>query len=282
MPIPPFFSLREPRVPKRRHKAPRIIAVANQKGGVGKTTTAINLGASLAKAGAHTLLIDLDPQGNASTGLGFTPKDRALSVHEVMSKKTNLQEAIQKSPLDNLYLLPSSEQLSSADIALVNEERRLFFLADALSDTEVNRINVSYILIDCPPSLNILTLNAMVASSSILAPLQAEFFALEGLAQLIGSMRQVRSVANPLLHLEGVLLTMIDRRNNLSRQVERDARQNLQQLVFDTVIPRTVKLSEAPSHGLPALLYAQNSKGSVAYKNLAEEMLGRNTQNGGR
>lgn len=256
-----------------RPNLPRIIAVANQKGGVGKTTTAINLGAALAQTGRKTLIIDLDPQGNASTGLGFGPKDREYSVHGVISKEVSLRNAIRQASSGNLYLLPSSEQLSSADIALVNEERRLYLLADALSEGDMKDLEFSYVLIDCPPSLNLLTLNAMVASKSILAPLQAEFFALEGLVQLIGSMRQVRSAANPLLHLEGVLLTMIDRRNNLSRQVERDARENLKKLVFNTVIPRTVKLSEAPSHGLPALIYAQHSTGSVAYRKLADEML---------
>lgn len=251
----------------------RIIAVANQKGGVGKTTTTINLATAFAEVGIKTVVVDFDPQGNASTGLGFGLNDRKLTIDDVISGNSSLSDAVVRAHLDKLYLLPSSQRLSSADIAMVNEERRLSFLADAFDAGDMERLQAAYVLIDCPPSLNLLTLNAMVASHSILAPLQAEFFALEGLVQLIGTMRKVRQSANPKLHLEGVLLTMVDKRNNLSRQVENDARENLKKLVFDTVIPRTVKLSEAPSHGLPALIYDKNSKGSIAYRNLAAEIL---------
>ena len=251
---------------------PRIIAVANQKGGVGKTTTAINLGAALAEDGVRTVIIDLDPQGNASTGLGFDPQDRGLSIHDVMAGDANLGDAVRAAETGDLFLAPSSHELVSADMAMADSERRLWFLADALSGDDLRKLNAAYVLIDCPPSLNLLTLNAMVAAHSILVPLQAEFFALEGLSQLIRSMREVRGSANPQLHLEGVLLTMIDRRNNLSRQVEKDARQNLRKLVFETVIPRTVRLSEAPSHGMSALLYDKRSAGSLAYRSLAGEI----------
>ena len=254
-------------------KRPRVMAVANQKGGVGKTTTVINLGAALAEAGKRTLIVDLDPQGNASTGLGFDPADRLASVDEVIAGDRSLESAAVKAGLDGLFLIASSDRLSSADIEMAKSERRLSFLPDALTDEALNQLAVEYVLIDCPPSLNLLTLNAMVAAESVLVPLQAEFYALEGLSQLILSIREVRKSANPPLAIEGVLLTMFDGRNNLSRQVETDARENLRDLVFKTVIPRNVRLSEAPSHGIPATIYDRRSPGAKAHQNLAKEIL---------
>lgn len=257
---------------------PRMIAVANQKGGVGKTTTAINLGAAFAERGYETLLIDLDPQGNASTGLGCDVTDRTFTIHDVISGEVSLLDSFCETSQQRLRLVPASHKLSSFEMALANQEDRLNLLKDILFEDNNLHDEFSYVLFDCPPALNLLTLNAMVAAHSVLAPLQAEFFALQGLSQLISSMRQVRQSANPHIHLEGVVLTMFDRRNNLSRQVESDARQNLQQLVFKTVIPRAVRLSEAPSHGLPALHYDTRSAGSTAYRELADEILRNHTK----
>ncbi|MCY3880277.1 MAG: ParA family protein [Rhodobacteraceae bacterium] len=254
---------------------PRIVAVSNQKGGVGKTTSVVNLGASLAEMGVPTLIIDLDPQGNASTGLGFDPAERSASIHDVLSGGKPLAECLLETATEDLKLVPASPMMSSADIEMAKSERRLWFLADALAGEGNGTEALQYILIDCPPSLGLLTLNALAAADSVLVPLQAEFFALEGLSQLILTIREVRKTANEALAIEGVLLTMFDRRNNLSRQVERDAREHLRDLVFETVIPRNVKLGEAPSHGIPAVQYDRNSAGSVAYRELANEVLRR-------
>jgi chromosome partitioning protein len=255
--------------------APRIIAVANQKGGVGKTTTAINLGTALAQAGKLVLLVDLDPQGNASTGLGLGADRRALTTYDMLLEEVEAQDVIQTTDVPNLLIAPSTTDLSSADIELVSHEKRVFLLRDALRQPSLADIGFDYILIDCPPSLNLLTVNAMVAADSVLVPLQSEFFALEGLSQLMLSVREVRQTANPDLRIEGVVLTMYDTRNNLSRQVETDARDTLGELVFDTVIPRNVRLSEAPSYAMPALIYDAASKGSQAYRDLAEELIER-------
>lgn len=257
------------------NKSPRIISVANQKGGVGKTTTAINLGSALAAIGYRVLLIDLDPQGNASTGLGIEKDDRNLTTYDLILKDANLTDVAVDIGIPNLWVCPATTDLSSADLEMVTTARRVFLIRDALINDQVEALGLDYILIDCPPSLNLLTLNAMVASNSVLVPLQAEFFALEGLSQLMLSVREIRETANSDLRIEGIVLTMFDRRNNLCHQVENDARENLKTLVFKTMIPRNVRLSEAPSFGLPVLNYDPTSRGAVAYKALAREMVER-------
>lgn len=253
----------------------KIIAVANQKGGVGKTTTTINLGAALAEAGKKVLLVDLDPQGNASTGLGLSAEDRKVTTYDVLLGDASIEEAAQKTVVDNLQLIAATTDLSSADIELISNEKRSFLLHDALRDPSLQDAAIDYILIDCPPSLNILTVNALVSADSVLVPLQSEFFALEGLSQLMLTVRDVRDAANADLRIEGIVLTMYDRRNNLSQQVEADARDTLGKLVFDTIVPRNVRLSEAPSYALPVLSYDTNSSGSQAYRALAAELIAR-------
>ncbi|PJE31292.1 Chromosome partitioning protein ParA [Pseudooceanicola marinus] len=252
---------------------PRIVAIANQKGGVGKTTTAINLGAALAEQGQRVLLIDIDPQGNASTGLGVEPDDRTYTSYELMLDDAQLDQIIMQSDVQNLDIVPATVDLSSADIELIANEKRSFLLHDALRQPAMNDLNYDYILIDCPPSLNLLTVNAMVAAHSVLVPLQSEFFALEGLSQLMLTIREVRQSANPNLRIEGIVLTMYDSRNNLSQQVEEDARENLGDLVFRTIIPRNVRVSEAPSFSVPVLEFDTMSKGAAAYRALASELL---------
>ena len=253
-------------------KGPRIIAVVNQKGGVGKTTTTINLGAALAEAGLNVLLLDIDPQGNASTGLGVAKDDDALTTYDLLMNEAPLLDVVQETPTEGLWIAPASTDLSSADIELVANEKRSYLLRDALRQTDATRMRLDYILIDCPPSLSLLTVNAMVAADSVLVPLQSEFYALEGLSQLLLTLREIRKAANPDLRIEGVVLTMFDARNNLSRQVEADARENLGDLVFKAIIPRNVRLSEAPSFALPVLDYDTHSSGSIAYRALAAEL----------
>ncbi|MFW2542837.1 ParA family protein [Primorskyibacter sp. 2E107] len=261
-----------------RSASPKIIAVANQKGGVGKTTTTINLGAALAEKGERVLVVDLDPQGNASTGLGIEPEDREFTTYDLLLEDIALDRVILTTTTDNLNLVPANVDLSSADMELISNEKRSFLLHDVLRQPAMDAFKFDYILIDCPPSLNLLTVNAMVAAHSVLVPLQSEFFALEGLSQLMLTIRDVRQSANPDLRIEGVVLTMYDARNNLSQQVEADARANLSDLVFKTVIPRNVRVSEAPSYALPVLAYDTQSKGAAAYRMLADELVAKNTK----
>lgn len=256
-----------------RPPGPRIIAIANQKGGVGKTTTAINLAAALVQNGCRVLLVDLDPQGNASTGLGIETTDREFTTYELLLEDIELSQVVQGTGTDGLLIIPATVDLSSADIELISNEKRSYLLHDALRQHAMDELRLDYILIDCPPSLNLLTVNAMVAAHSVLVPLQSEFFALEGLSQLMRTIRDVRQTANPALRIEGVVLTMFDIRNRLCQQVEQDARENLGELVFQTVIPRNVRLSEAPSFALPVLDYDPSSRGAQAYLDLAREVL---------
>lgn len=253
---------------------PRIITVANQKGGVGKTTTAINLGTALAAVGEQVLIIDLDPQGNASTGLGIGRECRECSVYEVMLGEATLAQAVQPSLVPGLFVLPSSVELSGADLELAGLPRRSYRLRDVLHDAlDDPRTAYSYILVDCPPALSLLTINALTAADSVLVPLQCEFFALEGLSQLLRTVEMVRDTLNPVLDIQGVVLTMFDSRNNLSDQVALDVRSFLGNKVYETVIPRNVRVSEAPSYGKPVLIYDMQCAGSRAYMKLAGEIL---------
>lgn len=255
----------------------KVIAIANQKGGVGKTTTTINLGASLVEQGKSVLLIDLDPQGNTSTGLGIAAGSRSSTSYDLLlGEITPLPHSI-RTAAGQISLIPANIDLASADIELHAHEKRSFLLHDALHSAQIVAEKYDYILIDCPPSLNLLTVNAMVAASSVLVPLQAEFYALEGLSQLMMTIREVRGKANPGLRIEGVVLTMADMRNRLSQQVEADVRETLGSLVFNTVIPRNVRISEAPSFARTILDYDSTSKGSQAYRALAEELLSRHS-----
>lgn len=256
-----------------RTTSPKIIAIANQKGGVGKTTTTINLGAALARTGSRVLLLDLDPQGNASTGLGVDSASRETTTYDLLSGDALPSDAAQKTNVEDLYIIPATTDLSSADINLISNEKRSFMLHDALHQADIDELDLDFILIDCPPSLNILTVNAMIAADSVIVPLQSEFFALEGLSQLMLTVREVRQTANPDLRIDGVVLTMYDQRNNLCQQVEADARDNLGDLVYKTVIPRNVRLSEAPSFALSVINYDPTSKGALAYISLANEVI---------
>ena len=256
-------------------KWPYIMSIANQKGGVGKTTTAINLAAGLVERGARVLLIDLDPQGNASTGLGVSPAERKRTTYDLLLDDIPVADTVVETRIPGLYLSPANADLSSADMDLVANEKRSFLLHDAMRGPDIAPFNIDFIVIDCPPSLSLLTVNAFVAIHSVLVPLQTEFFALEGLAQLMLTLRDIRQTANPDLRIEGVVLTMHDARNRLSQQVEADARKNLGDLVFRTVIPRNVRVSEAPSFSVPVLMYDSQSKGAEAYRRLTGEVLAR-------
>ncbi len=257
---------------------PHIIAVANQKGGVGKTTTSINLAAALVERGCRVLLVDIDPQGNASTGLGVSAEARRLTSYDVIIEDAAVIDVVQQTETPDLMICPANADLASTDIELVTNEKRSFLLHDALRAHSIDRLEVDFILIDCPPSLSLLTVNALVAADAVLVPLQAEFYALEGLSQLMLTIREVRQTANPGLRVEGVLLTMYDSRNRLSLQVEADVRGTLGEVVFRTIIPRNVRLSEAPSFAMPVLTYDSSSRGSEAYRALADEILARHPE----
>ena len=252
-----------------------IVAVANQKGGVGKTTTAINLATALVAINKKVLILDLDAQGNASTGLGIAPEDRLSSTYDVIVGNAQLSDVIKETNVKGLYIAPATTDLSSADVDLVSNDKRTMVLKNSLIELVKTDEKFDYIIIDCPPALSLLTINAFVACESVLVPLQAEFFALEGLSQLMLTIREVRSTLNKNIKIQGIVLTMYDKRNNLSVQIEDDVRENLGKLVYETVIPRNVRLSEAPSFSLPALVYDHKCSGSVAYQKLAVEFLER-------
>ncbi|MEM7057403.1 MAG: ParA family protein [Pseudomonadota bacterium] len=257
----------------------RILALANQKGGVGKTTTAINLGTGLAQAGKKCVIIDLDPQGNASTGLGFRTEDRLQTTYDALGGSTPLVQVLSPTTIEGLSIAPASVDLSGIDVELVDDPQRARKLKTLIDDPAGQMTSrFDYILIDCPPSLNLLTINAMAAADGILVPLQCEFFALEGLTQLIGTVQRVQGALNPGLRISGIILTMYDQRNRLSSQVADDVRENLGDIVFSTLIPRNVRLSEAPSFGLPVMAYDADCAGSLAYKALTKELLSRDSE----
>jgi chromosome partitioning protein len=258
--------------------ARRVLALANQKGGVGKTTTAINLGTALAAIGEQVLIIDLDPQGNASTGLGIDRKSRRRSTYDVLIGEAGLREAIHETAVPRLHIVPSTMDLSGLELEIAHERDRAYRLRNALAALEPAPpagVTYGYVLVDCPPSLNLVTVNAMAAANSILVPLQCEFFALEGLSQLLKTVEQVKATLNPDLTIHGVVLTMYDARNNLAGQVVADVRQFMGEKVYETVIPRNVRVSEAPSYGKPVLVYDLKCVGSEAYLRLATEIIQR-------
>jgi len=256
---------------------PRIIAIANQKGGVGKTTTAINLGTALAAIGEHVLIVDLDPQGNASTGLGIDRKARRTSTYDVLTGQAPMRSAVLQTAVPQLMIAPSTMDLSGLELEIGRERDRAFRLRSALGALNKGErsFDFTYVLVDCPPSLNLLTVNAMAAADSVLVPLQCEFFALEGLSQLLKTVEQVKAALNPNLSIHGIVLTMYDSRNNLSNQVVADVRQFMGRKVYETVIPRNVRISEAPSYGKPVLVYDLKCVGSEAYLRLATEIIQR-------
>ncbi len=254
---------------------PRIITVANQKGGVGKTTTAINLATALAAIGEKVLIVDLDPQGNASTGLGINRQDRVVSSYDVLTGELDLIAATVPTAVPGLSIVPSTLDLLGIEMEIASAPDRVLKLRNAIRKASVEGAPFSYILIDCPPSLNLLTLNSMAAADSVLVPLQCEFFALEGLSQLLETVDQVRSSINPELTIQGIVLTMYDGRNNLANQVVDDVRAHMGEKVYETIIPRNVRVSEAPSYGKPAILYDLKCAGSQAYLQLASEVIRR-------
>ena len=257
-------------------KPPRVLAIANQKGGVGKTTTAINLGTALAAIGETVLILDLDPQGNASTGLGIDRKSREHSTYDVLTGAATLRQAVLPTAVPRLHIASSTMDLSGLELEIGRDRDRAFRLREALRALNTNSdIHFDYVLVDCPPSLNLLTVNAMAAANAILVPLQCEFFALEGLSQLLKTVDQVKQSLNPDVTIHGVVLTMYDARNNLSGQVVADVREFMGKKVYDTVIPRNVRVSEAPSHGKPVLIYDLKCVGSEAYLRLATELIQR-------
>jgi chromosome partitioning protein len=251
----------------------RIITIANQKGGVGKTTTAINLATALAAIGERVLIVDLDPQGNASTGMGIDRRDRKLSSYDLLVGSHGIGEVFLPTAVPNLHIVPSTMDLLGIEMEIAQASDRVFRLRRVLATAEALRF--SYILVDCPPSFNLLTMNAMAAAHSVLVPLQCEFFALEGLSQLLETVEQVRRSVNPTLDIQGIVLTMFDSRNNLAQQVVSDVRTHLGEKVYHTLIPRNVRVSEAPSYGKPAILYDLKCAGSQAYLQLASEVIQR-------
>jgi chromosome partitioning protein len=276
--LPPTACAAEPISLAIAAKLPRVLAVANQKGGVGKTTTAINLGTALAAIGEEVLIIDLDPQGNASTGLGIDRRNRHHSTYDVLAGGMALRDAIVATAVPRLHVAPSTLDLSGLELEIGQARDRAFRLRTALvplSAAGPDRTQFTYVLVDCPPSLNLLTVNAMAAANAILVPLQCEFFALEGLSQLLKTVESVRQQLNPDLTIHGIVLTMYDARNNLSGQVVADVRQFMGRKVYDTVIPRNVRVSEAPSYGKPVLVYDLKCSGSEAYLRLATEIIQR-------
>ena len=257
---------------------PRIITVANQKGGVGKTTTTINLATALAAIGEKVLIVDLDPQGNASTGLGIDRQDREVSSYDLLTGQATVIEAAIPTAVPGLSIIASTLDLLGIEMEIAAAPDRVLRLRNALRRSATEGAGYSYVLIDCPPSLNLLTLNSMAAADSVLVPLQCEFFALEGLSQLLQTVEQIRSTINPSLNIQGIVLTMFDGRNNLANQVVEDVRAHMGDKVYDTVIPRNVRVSEAPSHGKPAILYDLKCTGSQAYLQLASEVIRRERQ----
>lgn len=257
----------------------RVIVLANQKGGVGKTTTAINLGTALAAIGEKVLIVDLDPQGNASTGLGIDRRNRTISTYHVLRQEAALYDVARPTAVPGLFVAPSTLDLLGVELEIASEADRNFRMKGAIealeSEPRIESDPFTYVLFDCPPSLNLLTINALVASNSVLVPLQCEFFALEGLSQLLSTIEHVRRTLNPELTIHGVVLTMYDPRNNLATQVAADVRQFMGDQVYDTIIPRNVRVSEAPSHGKPVLLYDLKCSGSQAYLKLASELIQR-------
>ena len=265
-------------IPSAAPARPRVLALANQKGGVGKTTTAINLGTALAAIGEKVLILDLDPQGNASTGLGIDRKSRRLSTYHVLAGEAELASVVTETAVPRLDVAPSTLDLLGVELEIAHERNRAHRLKHAIERLAARSAAdgpFTYVLIDCPPSLNLLTINALTAADSVLVPLQCEFFALEGLSQLLSTVEQVRASLNPRLTIHGVVLTMFDPRNNLSGQVVADVRQFMGEKVYDTMIPRNVRVSEAPSHGKPVLLYDLKCAGSQAYLRLASEIIQR-------